>query len=141
MAEVVDITKKRPPGRPKGHPKSGGRKRGTPNRNTGMLRDLIHVEADPIGRLCKIAAGKKTLFGNPEDLTAKRIKRYPSAEEQMKALELLSRKVMADRRELKSEVALAVNDLRNKTEAELRRMLADREAALNNGAGAPEGET
>ena len=43
------------PGRPKGLPKTGGRKKGTRNKATASIREAIEAK-DPIGRLFEIAA-------------------------------------------------------------------------------------
>lgn len=37
--------------RPRGLPKTGGRKKGTPNRASAVTRERIESEADPIGFL------------------------------------------------------------------------------------------
>lgn len=41
-------------GRPKGTPKTGGRKKGTPNKATAPIREAIAAK-DPIGRLFELA--------------------------------------------------------------------------------------
>lgn len=46
------------PGRPKGLPKTGGRKPGTPNKATAATRARIEAEADPIAFLTKIQNGE-----------------------------------------------------------------------------------
>ena len=42
---------------PKGSPKSGGRKKGTPNRSTVQTRDRIRELADPIKFMSDVMAG------------------------------------------------------------------------------------
>ena len=37
------------PGRPKGTPKTGGRKKGTPNKTTALLKDAILMAAEQAG--------------------------------------------------------------------------------------------
>ena len=50
---------KRGPGRPKGYPKSGGRARGTPNKDRSATIERIQKEADPILFLCKVCRGDR----------------------------------------------------------------------------------
>jgi hypothetical protein len=53
---------KRRRGRPKGHPKTGGRKRGTPNKATLALREALRVAlADPTG-LADVARADPATF-------------------------------------------------------------------------------
>ncbi len=51
MTETDETTDKpkRGPGRPPGYPKSGGRQRGTPNRDRAATIERIMREADPLG--------------------------------------------------------------------------------------------
>ena len=55
----VTETEKRPPGRPKGHPKSGGRAKGVPNKPTQASRERIMKTCDPIDFLCKVVRGDR----------------------------------------------------------------------------------
>jgi hypothetical protein len=51
-------------GRPPGHPKSGGRERGTPNRSTQAIRELFEeLNFDPIRELVKMAKDPKVPRG------------------------------------------------------------------------------
>ncbi len=62
---VVELPKKRKPGRPKGSKKwpGSGRQKGTVNRTTADLRRYIHRNANPVAQVCKIAKGKVTIDG------------------------------------------------------------------------------
>ena len=59
----VEKPKKRPPGRPQGYPRSGGRKRGTPNKDRAFTVARIEKEADPVGLLIKVARGDRMTAG------------------------------------------------------------------------------
>ncbi len=49
-------TTKRPPGRPKGTPKTGGRAKGTPNKKSAEVRDLLlSLGCDPVTGMARIA--------------------------------------------------------------------------------------
>lgn len=76
------------PGRPKGLPKSGGRKSGVPN-TAPALRALIAEKAKPIEKLIRIASGTFT-FGSGEE------KRKPTPGEQLRAIQTLSSKCLPD---------------------------------------------
>ena len=59
---------KRGPGRPKGYPRSGGRKKGTPNRTTVQTRERIQELADPIKFMSDVMLGKRLVAaGEPGD--------------------------------------------------------------------------
>ena len=55
----VSAEEKRKPGRPKGYPKTGGRKKGTPSRNekflTNKLREMYGKDFDPIMKAAEMA--------------------------------------------------------------------------------------
>ena len=46
---MTDTPEKRKPGRPKGQPRTGGRKAGVPNKLTKIERQYIAKHADPVG--------------------------------------------------------------------------------------------
>ena len=46
-------------GRPKGLPKTGGRKPGTPNKSTATTRERIEQDADPLGFLTRLMRGEE----------------------------------------------------------------------------------
>ena len=50
---------------PKGHPKWGGRRAGTPNKVNLDVRSRIEAEADPVGFLIKVVKGSKIRGENP----------------------------------------------------------------------------
>ena len=66
MAELTtEAPKKRGPGRPKGYPRSGGRAKGTPNKKTAEVRELLlSLKCDPVRGMALIAMNKK----NPAEL-------------------------------------------------------------------------
>jgi hypothetical protein len=79
------MTAARRPGRPKGQPKTGGRRAGTPNRATLALRERIVREADPIAVLCAIAAGER--------MHGPRGYRPPTIKQRLKAAKALTTKL------------------------------------------------
>ncbi len=86
---------KRPLGRPRGYPKSGGRKKGVPNRTRVQTLERINQEADPIGFLIRVASG--LLFeAATEPGAATKTKRYPTDEQRLDAAKVLARKVLPD---------------------------------------------
>lgn len=91
-------------GRPAGHPKSGGRGKGTPNRATAELRARIEA-ADPVKVLIDVANG------NVEALGA-----TPTVDQRLSAAIHLTKKIAPDLKavEMSGEVATshdAVADL------------------------------
>jgi hypothetical protein len=76
------------PGRPKGLPKTGGRKAGTPNLMTPEYRAHIARRGKPIELLCDISAGREIDDGGT--------KRKPTLAERTRAAETLSRKILPD---------------------------------------------
>jgi hypothetical protein len=94
MRERVVVPKPMPygnrkagPGRPKGLPKTGGRKAGTPNLMTPEYREHIAKRGKPIELLCDISAGREIDDGGK--------KRKPTLAERTRAAETLSRKLPA----------------------------------------------
>lgn len=88
-------TEKRGPGRPRGQPKSGGRKRGTPNRDRAATIEKIMREADPLLYLCKIARGDRLEAGDGPN-AKKKAWWYPTGDQRISALQTLARKVLPD---------------------------------------------
>ncbi len=86
---------KRPPGRPRGYPKSGGRKKGVANRTRVQTLERINQEADPIGFLIRVASGYQfeaaAVPGGNE-----KVKMYPSHDQRLDAAKVLARKVLPD---------------------------------------------
>ncbi len=86
---------KKKPGRPKGHAKTGGRARGTPNRKNQVTRDYVIREGAPLQFLCSVVRGRRfTAAGGPGD--AKRTHVFPTMDQRLRAAEILSRKVLPD---------------------------------------------
>ena len=85
---------KRPPGRPKGYPRSGGRAKGTPNKTTLVGRDFIIKRGAPIELLCKVSRGEKIQAAG--DDTSKRHGVYPTVDQRLAAARILAAKIQAD---------------------------------------------
>ncbi len=89
-------------GRPRGSPKTGGRRKGVPNRTNAITRDFIIKEGAPIAFLCNVVKGRRfTSAKEPGD--AKRVHVFPTMDQRLRAAEILARKVTPD---LKSQAAL-----------------------------------
>jgi hypothetical protein len=102
------------PGRPKGLPKTGGRKAGTPNLMTPEYREHIAKRGKPIELLCDISAGREIDDGGK--------KRKPTLAERTRAAETLSRKLLPDLSAAQIE-ALVQDDADNEP-------MSDREVAM-----------
>lgn len=76
------------PGRPKGHPKTGGKKAGTPNLMSPEFREWLMERARPFELLASICAG--------EEIEDKDGKRKPTMQERMRAAETITRKLLPD---------------------------------------------
>ncbi len=95
MAENPTEILKRPPGRPPGYPRSGGRAKGTPNRKNLVTRDYVIREGAPLAFLCSVVRGRRfTRAADPGG--NKRIHVFPSLDQSLRAAEILSRKVLPD---------------------------------------------
>ena len=86
---------KRKPGRPKGCKKTGGRAKGTPNRDRSATIERIQREADPIGFLCKVCRGVR-MEAAAEDNAKKKTHWFPSGDQRLHAAQVLARKCMPD---------------------------------------------
>ena len=75
---------KGPGGRPRGLPKTGGRRKGTVNRATEVGRAYVQKHSRDIATLCDVAAGRQIWVADPKDPT-KRIKVYPSMDARLAA--------------------------------------------------------
>ena len=95
MAEGT--TTKRKGGRPKGYPKSGGRKPGTANKSSQLGRDFIIRKGAPIETLCKIAKGEKIRAADSES-ASKRVGIYPTIDQRLTAARILAAKVVPDQK-------------------------------------------
>ena len=94
MTETI-TTEKRRVGRPKGTPRTGGRKPGTPNRTSMVTRNFIVKNGAPVRVLCQIAAGRKmTAAASPG--SEKRESAYPTLDQRLRAAEILARKIVPD---------------------------------------------
>ena len=93
--------KKRPRGRPKGTPKSGGRAKGVPNRDRTATVDRIMREADPIAFLCSVVRGGRFTAG-PESNSKAKTWVWPSLDQRLSAAAVLARKVLPDQKAVES---------------------------------------
>ena len=90
-------TPKRPPGRPKGTPKTGGRQKGTCNKDRAATVEKIMREADPLLFLCKVCRGDRMeAAAKPGD--KKRTWWVPTGDQRISAAQTLARKVMPDQK-------------------------------------------
>lgn len=76
------------PGRPKGTPKTGGRKTGTPNLMSAEFRQWLSERARPFELLAAICAGEEIEDGGQA--------RKPTLSERMRAAETIARKLVPD---------------------------------------------
>ncbi len=87
---------KRKAGRPKGHPKSGGRKPGVPNKKNAITRDFIVKNGAPVATLCKIAKGEKLMAAADSASASTRNAVYPTVDQRLAAARILAAKVVPD---------------------------------------------
>ena len=80
---------KRPTGRPRGTPKTGGRGKGVPNRFTTISRTFIIKKSMALSFLCDVSAGRVFKIADPDN-PRKKIKVYPTAEQRLKAASILA---------------------------------------------------
>ncbi len=93
---MIGAQPKRPSGRPKGYPKSGGRAPGTPNKSTQLGRDFIIKRGAPVETLCKIAKGEKIMAAADTASAAKRDGIYPTIDQRLAAARILAAKIVPD---------------------------------------------
>jgi len=86
---------KRGPGRPKGYPRSGGRQKGTPNRDRAATIEKIMSLADPLEFLCKVARGDRMSAAAKPGATEKAWW-VPTGDQRISAAQTLARKVLPD---------------------------------------------
>ena len=90
---------KRLRGRPPGQPKTGGRRKGTPNKSRTATLDQINSYSDPIGFLEKVCRGLLVECRDPDNNDPKAaILTRPSMEQRINAATILSKKVLPDSR-------------------------------------------
>ena len=83
-------------GRPPGHPKTGGRVKGTPNRVNAISRDFIISHGAPVEILCKIAKGEKIQAAADTASSSKRQGIYPTLDQRLAAARILASKIVPD---------------------------------------------
>ena len=88
---------KRRPGRPKGYPKTGGRKPGSKNAVPNELRNYINHKGRPLELLAAIASGRKVTAADPKD-PCKKTSVYPSLTDRISAARVLMNKLVPDLR-------------------------------------------
>ena len=102
---MTDAPAKSKGGRPKGYPRSGGRKRGTPNKDRAFTVKRIEKEADPVLFLCKVARGDRMQAG-PEPGSKKKGWWFPTGDQRITAAQTLLKKVLPDLRAAETTVEL-----------------------------------
>ena len=98
MGEITDKESKRPPGRPKGYPRSGGRAKGTPNKSSQLGRDFIIKRGAPIETLCKISKGEKVQAAADTASASKRDGVFPTIDQRLAAARILAAKIVPDQK-------------------------------------------
>ena len=96
--------------RPRGLPKTGGRRKGTPNRTNVATRERIESEADPIGFLCRVNRG--------DDVDGE----IPTLDQRMTAAKILADKVLPDLRSVEMEHSTIQSEVTELSDAELEAM-------------------
>ena len=112
------------PGRAKGSLRvpGSGRKRGTPNKVVGDLRELVLTKGKPIEFLCAVVQGKRVRVGPiacpgaPEWV-------YPSFADRLKAAAILAAKIMPDQAQTEFSAEVTV-ERRTPDDLELARRIA-----------------
>ena len=97
--------------RPTGIPKTGGRKKGIPNKISVATRERIQREADPIGFLIDVANGKaiKAAFPSKDDGTKTgTVQIYPTLDQRIEAAQYLGKKLMPDLKAIEMSGELGV---------------------------------
>ena len=84
-------------GRPKGLPKSGGRKKGQRNWTHPEIRDALLSRSNAIDVLADIVAGRQ-LYAGQSGSVGKAGWRYPTLQQRLQALQILLAKVVPDLR-------------------------------------------
>lgn len=87
--DPVAEPERRGPGRPRGLPKppGSGRQKGTPNRSTSEIRELIQRRGRPVELLAAIAAGRRVKVGKGQYA-------YPDLQERAAAAKILIDKLL-----------------------------------------------
>ena len=95
---------KRPRGRPPGLPKTGGRRRGTPNRDRAATLAAINSYSDPVGFLQKVCRGLLIECRDTEEKDPKAtILTRPTMEQRINAATILAKKVLPDTKAVELE--------------------------------------
>lgn len=95
VAEPLEAPEKRPVGRPKGLPKTGGRKPKSGNRVPEELRRFINQRGRPLELLAAIADGRMVSAADPQN-PGKKLRVYPSLSDRVIAARVLLGKVLPD---------------------------------------------
>ena len=79
--------------------KTGGRKKGTPNKVTGEIRARIQDEADPIGVLIQISQGEAVMGASDDGDGTETCGEYPTLDQRLHAAKWLGAKLLPDAKE------------------------------------------
>ncbi len=97
MANQEKEKPRRGPGRPKGYAKTGGRRKGVPNKDRAATLAAINSYSDPVGFLQKVCRGLLVECRNPDSDDPKAaILTRPTLEQRINAATILSKKVLPD---------------------------------------------
>lgn len=101
---IPETVPKRKVGRPKGLPKTGGRRRGTPNKDRAATLEAIRTYSDPVGFLEKVCRGLLVECRDADGDQKSSILTRPSMEQRITAATILARKVLPDVKSVELEV-------------------------------------
>ena len=82
-------------GRPPGRPKTGGRKKGTPNKISELGREYIIKKSSALPFLCDVAAGRKVTVASTDD-PRKKVSIYPTVAMRLKAVSICGSRTPAE---------------------------------------------
>ncbi|MGM0583385.1 MAG: hypothetical protein ACQEUZ_01875 [Pseudomonadota bacterium] len=139
---MSESAERRRPGRPPGHPKTGGRRPGSPRaRLPEELRGFINQRGRPLELLAAISDGRKVSAADPSD-PSRKIRIYPTLDERVAAARSLLDRLLPTLKatEAKSSVTVSGSGpapLSSNSSVELARQVA---FLLAEGAQEPEGE-
>ena len=95
--KASDDSEKRRVGRPQGYAKTGGRKKGIPNKISRDVKEIILKRGKPLELLCDVARGVKIRVG-PQAGPGKPEYQYPTMQERLGAAKVLLGKIVPDLR-------------------------------------------
>ena len=104
MANQEKEKPRRGPGRPKGYAKTGGRRKGVPNKDRAATLEAIRTYSDPVGFLEKVCRGLLVECRDAEGDQKSSILTRPSMEQRITAATILAKKVLPDVKAVELEV-------------------------------------